>query len=201
MKTDYKTVCITNRHLIEGTYPESFFEVIRSAVRQGADMIILREKDLPESEYESLAAEVIKICREVGAMCLLHTYTDAAKRLDHPYIHLPLADLISMPAEDKEFFEVLGASVHSVEEAELAERCGASYITASHIFETDCKKELAPRGLDFLKEVCRSVDIDVYALGGITPDNMNLCRKAGADGACMMSYYMRRYTGRILINT
>ena len=36
---------------------------------------------------------------------------------------------------------------------------------------TDCKKGLAPRGLDFLKNVCDSVDIPVYAIGGINIDD------------------------------
>ena len=33
------------------------------------------------------------------------------------------------------------------------------------------QKGLPPRGLDFLREVCRSVDIPVYAIGGIRPEN------------------------------
>ena len=40
-----------------------------------------------------------------------------------------------------------------------AERLGATYVTAGHIFTTDCKKGLPPRGLDFLKNVCDAVTI------------------------------------------
>ena len=67
---------------------------------------------------------------------------------------------------------------------------GASYITASHIFATACKAGLEPKGLEFLKEITRAMKIDVYALGGIHPDNMESCIEAGADGVCMMSEYM-----------
>ena len=41
------------------------------------------------------------------------------------------------------------------------------YLTAGRVFVTDCKKGLAPRGFDFLHEVCSSVKIPVYAIGGI----------------------------------
>ncbi len=47
---------------------------------------------------------------------------------------------------------------------------GASYLTAGHIYATDCKRGLPPRGLGFLKEVCREVSIPVYGIGGIKFD-------------------------------
>ena len=59
-------------------------------------------------------------------------------------------------------FNLIGVSVHSVEEAIFAEKMGAGYVTAGHIFLTDCKKGLAARGLPFLKNVCESVGIPVY---------------------------------------
>lgn len=59
-------------------------------------------------------------------------------------------------------FETVGVSVHSADEAVLAEKMGATYVTAGHIFATDCKKGLEPRGIEFLKNAVSSVDIDVY---------------------------------------
>ena len=67
---------------------------------------------------------------------------------------------------------------------------GASYVTGGHIFATDCKKGVPPRGLDFLKAVCSSVNIPVYAIGGINGDNINSVLNAGASGACIMSGLM-----------
>ena len=84
----------------------------------------------------------------------------------------------------------MGTSVHSPEEAALAEKLGASYVTAGHIFATDCKKGVPPRGLDFLENVCKSVKIPVYAIGGITRSNMHLALEKGAAGVCVMSGLM-----------
>lgn len=64
---------------------------------------------------------------------------------------------------------------------------GCTYITAGHIFETDCKRGLPGRGLEFLREVCRAVTIPVYAIGGIEPKRMAEIFAAGAAGACVMS--------------
>ncbi len=89
-------------------------------------------------------------------------------------------------------FDFIGASIHSVEEARKAEKLGASYLTAGHIYETGCKPDLAPRGLGFLREVCQSVDIPVYAIGGIHLEKQQLSEiyEAGARGACIMSVFM-----------
>ena len=153
-------------------------------------MIILREKDLPETEYEKLAGEVLKICRKYDQLCMLHSFTDVARRLDHPYIHLPMQLFLHMTQEERKYFKKIGVSTHSLEEALTVQEMGASYITASHIFATACKAGLEPKGLEFLKEITRAMKIDVYALGGIHPDNMESCIEAGADGVCMMSEYM-----------
>ena len=181
----YKKICITNRHLVTG----DFLETIEKIARSDVDMIILREKDMPENEYEALASNVIKICAAQDKLCVLHSFTDAAIRLNHPYIHLPLESFKSLDVKTRAFFKTIGVSIHSVDEAMTAENLGASYITASHIFPTDCKAGLAPRGLGFLKETCGAVNIPVYALGGVKPSNAEQCIECGAAGVCMMSYY------------
>ena len=92
--------------------------------------------------------------------------------------------------EQKPCFIDLGASCHSVEDALEAQALGCTYITAGHIFETDCKKGLPGRGLDFLRNVCAVVELPVYGIGGIDSDNIALVRHAGAGGACLMSSVM-----------
>ena len=152
--------------------------------------VILREKDLAAAEYKILAAKALAICRKHGVECVLHSFFDVALALDCSALHLPLHLLKKLPEEAKEKFSVLGASCHSAEEAVLAEKSGCTYITAGHIFDTDCKKGLPGRGTDFLREVCRRVSIPVYAIGGIDSRNIAEVRNAGAAGACLMSGLM-----------
>lgn len=186
-----KKICITNRKLVDG----DFLEQLRRIVENGVDAVILREKDLTEKEYELLAKEALEICASNRTMCLLHSFKEAARRLEHPYIHLPMPLFLELTEEERRFFKVIGVSTHTVEEAKTAENRGADYITASHIFPTDCKPDLAPRGLEYLKDVLAAVDIEVYALGGIHPENAGACIEAGADGICMMSEYMKSKEG------
>ena len=97
-----------------------------------------------------------------------------------------------IPKEVKEQFQTIGTSVHSVEDAKEAEELGVSYMTAGHIYVTDCKKGLAPRGLGFLKAVCSTVSVPVYAIGGIKFDEKQWeeLKQNGASGGCIMSAMM-----------
>ncbi len=100
-----------------------------------------------------------------------------------------------MPDGRSEIYNLMryGASCHSVEDALCAYKLGCDYVTAGHVYITDCKKGLAPRGIDFLKKMCDSVPIPVYGIGGIDleSDKIDEVKQAGAKGACIMSGYMK----------
>ena len=180
-------LCVTNRILCK----EDFLQRVEEIAANKPKGMILREKDLSEKEYKELAEKVLVICKTYDVPCMLHSFIDVAMELGAENIHLPLHILRKMDEKTKETFKIIGASCHSVEEAIEAERLGCTYITAGHVFVTDCKKGLAPRGLEFLQNVCKSVSIPVYAIGGISSENMDDVRKMGAAGACVMSGLMR----------
>ena len=176
-------ICITNRHLSV----QDYMEQIRQIAKAGPQAVIVREKDLPQAAYEQLAAQVLAVCTQYHVPCILHTYAETAIRLGVKALHLPLQALLSLPKRQKQQFTLLGASVHSVEEALQAQSAGASYLLAGHIFATDCKRGVPPRGLSFLQEVCQASSLPVYALGGIHAENAGACIRAGAKGVCLMS--------------
>ena len=184
-------VAVTNRRLCESSLGEQIARLANEKVHR-PDLLILREKDLPENEYEALAREVLSLCEDLNLRCILHTYVETARRLRVDGIHLPFS-LWRKHLEELSDFSFLGVSVHSVEEARFAQEHGVSYLTAGHIFATDCKKGAPPRGLNFLKEVCESVYVPVYAIGGITPQRIPEIVQGCPPiaGVCMMSYYMK----------
>jgi thiazole tautomerase (transcriptional regulator TenI) len=197
----YKILAITNRHLCNNDFLTQIQDICslneKNTVIKSVS-IVLREKDLSENDYKDLAAKVIKICKKNNTECILHTYYNVAKELNCKKIHLPLHVLKSKPDIYKEFDEV-GVSIHSVSEAVEAVSLGATYITAGHIFATDCKKGIPPRGLSFLSSVCSSVNVPVYAIGGISLENAEKAINAGADGICIMSGLMNCKDPRVFI--
>ncbi len=183
----FKIICVTNRNLCDG----DFLKQMKKIAGGKPDAVILREKDLPEEDYSSLAEKVMDICGEAQVRCILHSYASAAASLGADSLHLPLPLLKDTDAAVIRGFDTLGVSCHSAADVSLAEKLGATYVTAGHIFETDCKRDIPPRGLGLLSDITETANIPVYAIGGINADNIALTKDVGASGACIMSGLMR----------
>ena len=138
-------LCVTNRGLCR----EDFFARIERIAASHPAGMILREKDLTAKEYGQLAKRVLEICAGHSVTCMLHSFVDVALELQAEAIHLPLHILREMKPEEKARFAILGASCHSVEDALEAQALGCTFITAGHVFETDCKKGLPEPGSHF----------------------------------------------------
>lgn len=173
---------------------ESTFENIGEGMTNSnlpkPDMLILREKDLSEDEYYELAKKIKPMCDKSGVELVIHTYVNVAKKLGVKSIHLPLDKYIMLTEEDKQLFDNIGTSVHSLDDLEKAISFGVTYVLAGHIYDTDCKKGLPGRGLEFLQEICSNVRVPVIAIGGINMDRLKEVKDVGASGAAIMSGYM-----------
>lgn len=195
---------ITNRKLCENENLEKQIKKIFSAYEKKIILknfeivtLTLREKDLGKNEYLNLVEKIYPICKRYGIDLILHQNYDL--NLDEKYniegIHLSYEIFKSLNKNIREKlikkYKRIGVSIHSLEEARKVENLGASYVVAGHIFETDCKKGLEPRGLNFIKELSSILTIPIFAIGGINEENSNLVLNSGAFGICMMSSLMK----------
>ncbi|MDD5952641.1 MAG: thiamine phosphate synthase [Oscillospiraceae bacterium] len=181
-----KLIAVTNRSLCENE--KDFFsriEILADTLKRG-DRIMLREPEMSVADYTALAQKCQLICHDTPVKLLLHIHFETAKQLKLSRVHLPMALMrVGIPVGYS-----CSASVHSPEEAAEAQKLGADFVIAGHVFATDCKKGLPPRGLAFIRAVRDNVSIPVYGIGGITPENARSVLEAGADGVCVMSRFM-----------
>ena len=195
---------ITNRKLCENENLEKQIEKIFSAYKRKIILedfevvaLTLREKDLYKNEYLKLVEKIYPICQKYRIDLILHQNYDL--NLDEKYniggIHLSYDSFKSLNKNIREGlikkYKKIGVSIHSIDEAKEVEMLGATYIVAGHIFETDCKKDLEPRGLKFIQELSLILTIPIFAIGGINQENSNLVINSGAFGVCMMSSLMK----------
>ncbi|MCL2494326.1 MAG: thiamine phosphate synthase [Oscillospiraceae bacterium] len=171
-------IAITNRHLCKG----NFLTQIEKVASHKPFAILLREKDLDFDKYFALSREANRICSQFDVPLIAHTYAVPGTQ----DLHVPFAH--ANEALTREYS--LSVSVHSLEEARGAQALGAKFVIAGHIFATGSKPDLPPKGLDFLRKICDTVQIPVFAIGGITGNNAKQCLDAGAAGICRMSYWM-----------
>ena len=195
---------ISNRKLCENENLEKLIEKIFSAyerkiILKNFDIVALtlREKDLNKNEYLKLIEKIYPICQKYKINLILHQNYDL--NLDEKYdiegIHLSYSIFKSLnqniKAELIKKYKRIGVSIHSLEEAKDVESLGASYVVAGHIFETDCKKGLEPRGLKFVEELSSTLSIPIFAIGGIDEKNSQSVINSRAFGVCMMSSIMK----------
>jgi thiamine-phosphate diphosphorylase len=176
---------VTNRKLVENN---DFYGVINESVKHGVDAVILREKDLEVDELYELASNTKKITDKYNTPLIINSNINVAKKISAYGIHLSFNYFINNKIE---YDGKIGVSVHNLEEAIMCEKLGADYILAGHIFPTDCKKNLAPRGLDFLENIRKNISIPLIAIGGINEYNIKDIYNVGADGAAVMSLIMQ----------
>lgn len=184
---DYsKLIVITNRHLCRGDYLTQIEKVTSLHPRS----LILREKDLSEADYAVLAEQVLRICDRNKVPCFLHSHVELARKMNCPRIHLSIPGLRENCGRLDGMREI-SVSCHSLADVKEAVRAGASQVLLGNIFETDCKKGLAGKGLDFLRDISAGSPVPVYAIGGISPENLSQVLQSGAAGGCMMSGFMQ----------
>lgn len=181
----YNVIAITNRNLAGDAYWSQLEKIASSKVHA----IILREKDLSEQDYIVWAKMALQICNAHQKTCILHNFGKAAITLHVPHFHCSLAYLKEHTAI-RFYMNTLGVSVHSVDEALEAAELGATYIMASHVFETACKPDSKPIGPDTVQAICQAVEIPVYALGGVTPQTVPELKGTGITGLASMSGLM-----------
>ena len=177
---------ITNRRLC----PEELTQRVGRVLSAGFTQVMLREKDLPEAELESLAGRLALTAKREQAGLIVNSSLRAAETSAAQGLQLPFPLFLELKNSPRlKFFEV-GVSIHSLEEALAAQAAGAHRLVAGNIFETTCKPGLKARGIEFLSLLTGHIKIPIWAVGGLTPDHAALVRKHGASGLCVMSSLM-----------
>lgn len=158
---------------------DKFLARLELLAKSGVDSVILREKDLRESEYLALAKEAIGIFESANkanktnsadtnkanannssneCKLILHNFIEVAYKLEYPFFHAPfcvLEDLASNKIPTQKISEngVLGVSIHSLEELAVALDFGVDYVIVGNVFESACKEGVQGRGVEFLREI------------------------------------------------
>ena len=149
----------------------------------------LREKDLGGPELLGLARELRRRTTVSGAWLIVNDRADVALAahadgVQRTHASLSVEDLRIVA--DKRLR--VGASVHSLDEAQAAEHAGAEWIFFGPLYDTPSKRRYgAPQGLAALARVTGKVEIPVIAIGGITPERVAEVRGAGAAGVAVIS--------------
>ncbi|HEX5503174.1 MAG TPA: thiamine phosphate synthase [Thermomicrobiales bacterium] len=183
---DLSLYVVTDSRLARG---RPLAAVVAAAIGGGADVIQLREKDLPAREQLALGRELRRLTREAGVLFIVNDRADLAVALDADGVHVGQDDL---PADVARAIvgpgRIVGVSAATVEEAALAREQGADYLGVGSIYPTATKPDAGDAvGPGRITTIVARVALPVVGIGGITADNAAEVIRAGADGVAVVS--------------
>ncbi|WNS77539.1 thiamine phosphate synthase [Bacillus sp. DTU_2020_1000418_1_SI_GHA_SEK_038] len=150
------------------------------------DYFIIRERTKTANDYIELIAALTeeKVSKD---KLIVNDRVDVALVSNIQRVQLPGHGLAVSQVKDHFPQLLAGRSVHSAIEAEHASYAGADWLLYGHVFETNCKSGLEPRGLSELQEISKKVMVDLYAIGGIKPEHIDMLHHIGVNGIAVMS--------------
>jgi len=167
-----------------------FLDQVEAIAEASPDMIILREKDLSDAGYRYLAVECQRICSYQNVKFCVNTFLKTAESINSGCIQVSFGTFMASIDRLKKFEEVW-VSVHSISEAVEAEKLGATHLIYGNVFETSCKPGVEGKGVKELRDVCSTVRIPVFAIGGIDMSTASKAIGAGCRGVCVRSLLMQ----------
>ena len=146
---------------------------VEEALRGGATMVQLREKELQGEALEQEAREILALCRQYGVPLLINDDVMLAKKIGADGVHVGQDDMSAAKARELLGEDaVIGVTARTVEQAVAAQKAGADYLGSGAVFGTSTKKDAKPMDPAYFQQICESVSIPVVAIGGVTLDNI-----------------------------
>jgi len=173
---------ITDKKLIPR---ENFTEIVEQAIRGGAGIVQLREKQINIKEIHELGTNLLKITKKYDVPLIINDYVDIACEIGADGVHLGENDPdIKFARRKLGENKIIGVSCYNdLERGQYAVENGADYIVFGTPYYTPTKPEREPTSLETLIEAKKKfADTTVFAIGGISENNAKEILETGVDG-------------------
>lgn len=167
---------------------QTLLEQIESALKGGATLVQLREKDLPRLDYIRQAAQATALCHRYGVPLIVNDSLEVALKSGADGVHVGIEDqpVAEIRRQAGKGF-LIGATAKTVEQARAAQAAGADYLGVGAVFPSPTKKNAIRITTEQLGEICGSVSIPCVAIGGISRENLPALAGGGMDGFALVS--------------
>ena len=175
-----------------GCTEEAFLSCVEQALKGGATLLQLREKNKSTREYIQLAEKVHVIAQRYNVPLIIDDRVDVALAIDAEGVHvgaedMPVAAARKLMGNDK----IVGATAKTVPWAQEAYEQGADYLGVGAIYPTTTKVKTVLTSTDTLRDICHAVPIPVNAIGGLNKENIDVLAGIPIAGICVVSAIMK----------
>lgn len=160
-----------------------FFERLERALVNGLHLVQVREKHLNQQSLERFSARVVALCRPYGAKVLLNGAVDLARRVGADGVHLSAVRLMELKSRPESL--LCAASCHTPQELLRAAELALDFALLSPVMRTLSHPDVPALGWDTFRQRVAGCALPVYALGGLSPGDLNNAWLHGAHGIAM----------------
>ena len=175
-----------------GFSEEEFLRRTEEALKGGASLLQLREKDKTTREYIALAEKVHTLTKKYNVPLIIDDRVDVALAMGAEGVHLGQSDMPINTARKilgDDF--IIGATTKTVPQALEAYKQGADYLGVGAIYPTTTKVKTVITSTETLGNICSAVPIPVNAIGGLNKDNIDILKGIPIAGICVVSAIMK----------
>lgn len=184
-KIDYTLYFVTDRNIMRRGSVERCAEL---AVKGGASVVQLREKDISSREFYETALRVHEVTKAAGVPLIINDRLDICMAVDAEGVHLGQSDIPCKIAREILGAEkIIGVSSHNPEEAARAQADGADYLGVGAVFATSTKTNTRPVTPEIIRGIRAAVDIPFVIIGGVNSRNIVRLSGLGFNGAAVVS--------------
>ncbi len=189
-KVDYTLYVCTDRRLMSSATVQ---ESVEEAIKGGATVIQLREKEVSGREFYQTAMAVRKVTSYYNVPLIINDRVDIAMAVSAQGVHLGQKDIpVQAARELLGADKIIGVSAANPQEAERAQEAGADYLGVGAVFSTATKTDTRPVTREVLQEIRRRTKLPIVAIGGINESNAMRLRETGIDGIAVVSAVIAR---------
>lgn len=171
-------------YLITGKpYDESIFlSLLKAALEKGVKLIQIRAKELSKYDYKKLSIPAIALCRQYNAKILLSMGMDYLEELAADGVHLPSLEMMKLTKRPISDNYILSVACHNEEQVIHASKIQADLAIICPIFSTPSSPQGNPLGWSRFSTLSKLSQIPTYALGGVSPNDLDIAKLHGATG-------------------
>lgn len=188
MKYDLKGLyVITDNRLIDR---EDYINTVEKSLRGGAKILQLREKDTAYDEVIYIGRELTSITARYNVPLIINDYPEIAKEIGAQGVHLGEKDTAVTEARKLLGDQaIIGVSCYGmIERGVDAIKLGADYLVFGTPYKTPTKPGREPTPFSVLYAArLRFKNIPLFAIGGITRDNIADVLATGVDGVAVIT--------------
>jgi len=162
---------------------DAFLARANRALASGMRLVQLREKNWPAERRDAFAQRLLALAASLGARVLLNGTTDDARRMGFAGVHWSAAALAA--ARDRPRDLLVAASCHTRDELARAGELDVDFALVGPVAATPTHPDATPLGWNGFAATLAGTRVPVYAIGGLTPSDLDAAIDHGAHGVAL----------------